>query len=397
MPPKDVRWKRDAHTAAKHELLRRYLNAWLPIMGRSGNANVLVVDGFAGPGRYEGGEPGSPLVILDAFLNHKDRPAWDGTKFTFAFIEKDSKRFQSLRDEVMAVALPGNADVQVVHGAFDKEVKALLDSIPKGFGLPPSFVFIDPFGWKDAGLDLSSRILGFPKCEVLIYVPLPHIARFVGEDEVKASLENLYGDDSWLPARELEGAARDQFLHDQFLKNLKTGGRFARSFEIDPGGKGKRGYHLFFGSKNITGLDKMKYAMWQVDPVAGVKFADSTSSDQLVMFEVDPDLKPLEDALRAHFGEDDFTIEQAAMFTLTATPYHPGIHLKKSTLKPAERDGRIEAWDRKMAGTYPSGTRLRFRPESVPAPDPGHASGTRPKFARRGAGRLPAGGGPPTV
>jgi hypothetical protein len=32
---------------------------------------LLLVDGFAGPGRYATGEPGSPLIMLDALLSHQ--------------------------------------------------------------------------------------------------------------------------------------------------------------------------------------------------------------------------------------------------------------------------------------------------------------------------------------
>jgi hypothetical protein len=39
-------------------------------MGRSFN-ELLYVDGFAGPGVYEGGEMGSPIIALRAALLHR--------------------------------------------------------------------------------------------------------------------------------------------------------------------------------------------------------------------------------------------------------------------------------------------------------------------------------------
>ncbi len=65
-----VRWKIEDHTRAKHRVLRSYLDAWIPIMGYQSKKayqsdgmppRLLLVNGFAGPGTYEGGEPGSPL------------------------------------------------------------------------------------------------------------------------------------------------------------------------------------------------------------------------------------------------------------------------------------------------------------------------------------------------
>ena len=75
MPPKETVWKLDRHSAAKHFILRRYLQAWLPIMGspRAGNGRLVLIDGFAGPGIYKGDEPGSPIIMLQAYLEHAAR------------------------------------------------------------------------------------------------------------------------------------------------------------------------------------------------------------------------------------------------------------------------------------------------------------------------------------
>jgi three-Cys-motif partner protein len=54
VPPKQTVWKLDRHSAAKHYLLRRYLQAWLPIMS-SWQGRLVLIDGFAGSGIYERG------------------------------------------------------------------------------------------------------------------------------------------------------------------------------------------------------------------------------------------------------------------------------------------------------------------------------------------------------
>jgi three-Cys-motif partner protein len=67
-PPETV-WDLEPHTAKKHEILRRYFQAWLPIMVRWNN-RVLFIDGFAGPGEYSRGEDGSPVIVLKAARDH---------------------------------------------------------------------------------------------------------------------------------------------------------------------------------------------------------------------------------------------------------------------------------------------------------------------------------------
>ena len=63
--PKDTIWPIEPHTCAKHQILRKYLDAWLPILGTY-NKRIVYIDGFAGPGEYKGGEPGSPIIALEA-------------------------------------------------------------------------------------------------------------------------------------------------------------------------------------------------------------------------------------------------------------------------------------------------------------------------------------------
>lgn len=60
----NVTWEVGPQTVGKHRLLSSYLQRWLPILGHW-NDDLLIFDGFAGPGEYTGGQPGSPRIILD--------------------------------------------------------------------------------------------------------------------------------------------------------------------------------------------------------------------------------------------------------------------------------------------------------------------------------------------
>lgn len=71
-----VLWELEPATAAKHQLYRRYLDAWWPILvqpsSRDGHVRprVTYLDAFAGPGRYVGGQEGSPVFALHRLLDH---------------------------------------------------------------------------------------------------------------------------------------------------------------------------------------------------------------------------------------------------------------------------------------------------------------------------------------
>lgn len=362
MPEREVVWEIDPHTRAKHRILERYLQAWLPIMS-SRNDRLVLVDGFAGPGVYKGGEPGSPIIAMKAFLDHEYKHRITA-QLVYLFIEENDERVARLNEEIAKLELPKQVTVHVVPGAYEDTFAAMLDDLQeRGASLAPTFAFIDPFGYSQAPLQLSGRFLQFQRCEVLLYAPLRWINRFIGRAGQEEALRSFFGTDRWKEAIPLTGAERIRFLHDLLYEQLKSeiGLLYVRSFEILAGGS--RGYHLFFGTNNKErGLRRMKEAMWSIDPVAGQQFRDSTSFGHEPLFQPQPDLDPLRRELREHFGTRPFSIEEALDFTLVDTPYLPQ-HVKVPILKPLEDAGDLQivaAKSNRKKRTYPDGTRLRF-------------------------------------
>ena len=99
-----VLWPLEPATAAKHQLYKRYLDAWWPIMlqpsARDGRlwTRLTYLDAFAGPGRYEGGEEGSPIFALQRLLNHVavDRMQLSQERVGLLFMEKRRDRYDYL-------------------------------------------------------------------------------------------------------------------------------------------------------------------------------------------------------------------------------------------------------------------------------------------------------------
>lgn len=352
------------HTAAKHKILRKYLDAWLPILGagRWAADDLVLIDGFAGPGRYQWGEEGSPLIMLRAYREHT---ASLTARSHFFFIEERGCRCRHLSDEIANLESPPLVEVEVIEGTFDREFPTLLERLVQRFGtLPPTFAFIDPFGADDLPVALSSPLLRLPRCEVLVYFPVAFLARFGEQPELEPILDGLYGGTHWRRALdEATYEGRKRVLHDLFLDELRKRVPLVRSFEITPAHEaGGNTYHLVFGTASEQGLRKMKDAMWHVDPVRGESYRDSTLADHPVLFEEKPDFARLLEMLRERFGGRWFTIEEAERFTLLETAFRDNGHLKTPTLKPAEKDGRIEVerLSGQRKGSFGPGTRMRF-------------------------------------
>jgi three-Cys-motif partner protein len=232
-----VLWPLDDHTRAKHRVLRAYLDAWVPIMGQQalrmraytlGEPRLLLVDGFAGPGSYRDGEPGSPLIMLDALASHAALRRLGDVGFIYLFIEQDSRRVEHLREEIAKFNLPGNVQVTVEEGAFENTFGAIVDDVVgRDQRLVPTFAFIDPFGYSAASMSLTGTLLEFPRSEALFFLPLSFIHRFVGREGQEAALTSLFNTDRWREAIHLGGEERRQFLLALFEDRYASKGRWS--------------------------------------------------------------------------------------------------------------------------------------------------------------------------
>lgn len=123
--PRTKLWPIEPHTRAKHEILRRYLEAWTAILGTINQPVIQYVDGFAGPGAYAGGEEGSPIIALKAALAHQARIP-SSTKVRFLFIEENADRAAYLDSLVKALAVPANFEVKIVCGGFEEKFREIV-------------------------------------------------------------------------------------------------------------------------------------------------------------------------------------------------------------------------------------------------------------------------------
>ena len=223
--PRSKLWKRQPHTEGKHLVLQSYLQAWLPIIG-SWNGRILFIDGFAGPGEYEGGEEGSPIVAMRSFVEHASRHVIVG-EVVFVFIERHRERAEYL-GKLLAEwrpKLPQRAETHVIEGAFDLSMGDLLDQFDKHKeAMAPAFVMIDPFGVKGTPMPVIRRILGNPRCEVYVTFMWDSINRFLDTPEFETHLTDLFGTSEWKEASGLEAEERRAVLYGLYERQLRAAG-----------------------------------------------------------------------------------------------------------------------------------------------------------------------------
>jgi len=337
MTPEPALWVREDHTKAKHELLLAFFNKWVSIhsgyfASRHGGL-VRVYDGFAGPGVYAGGEPGSPRIMLEALLSNANlRERWSSVRYEFTFVEHDPSRAMRLRTILMQVEQAGRSNDwwtdriswSVICGRYE-------ENLPKAAPAPSAlFLFLDPFGYSQAPMTLTTELVQQPKSDTMIFLPLSFVNRFAGREGQDTALDRFFGTPRWRDVP--DGQTRPAALLALFREQLVAAGLcWTGAFRLKP---------PVGASAHLSGYESFKEGFWAVDPRHGTGFTTSRPAPEgqqtlgFVDPEQGPDTSPLLAAMREHFGRDPFTVEEAIESTRT-TPFLKG-HVKNLTLAPAE-------------------------------------------------------------
>lgn len=358
----DTHWELMPHTEAKHRILTEYLKMWFPVLARY-RGRIVLLDGFAGPGSYSGGEPGSPLLVLRALLDHSHLERMSGCEFLLIFNEMDKQRFAALERVIEAErqargGWPANVKVVTVNQGFQPLAEDILETI-EGKQLAPTFAFLDPFGYSDVPISLISRLLAFQRCELFIYFDYNSVNRFATADtNVDRLFEALYGTDEFKNAPPT-GQARKDYLVSLYERQLHEvcGFEYVQSFEM-LNHKNRTGNYMIFCTRSIKGLDGMKSAMWKVAPTGDFRFADRLAHQEVLVGLAEPDTGPLQDALLSAFGGSTVPIETVMQFVIIQTPYVSS-HVKRRTLLPMQKAGLVRS-SFPRAGQFPDGTTLEF-------------------------------------
>lgn len=143
----------------KDSILGCYLTPFFQKVMTASPNGIVYVDGFAGEGRFESGEPGSPLIAMQKFreAHRRSRPK-PPVQFVFAEAKR-SARTQleaNARQEAGSYGFFRDEYVCVVPN-FDEAIKQANDTHLKGNATPSTyFYYVDPYGIKDLRLEALS-------------------------------------------------------------------------------------------------------------------------------------------------------------------------------------------------------------------------------------------------
>lgn len=306
---------------AKHQLLSRYLGGWFPIL-TSANGSVIYIDCHAGRGRYDTGDQGSPIVALQTLLNHqmKDR-ILKNTDLHFVFFETDQKNYDLLRGEIRALGqLPEEVNVYPFQENYEAALRGIVDDLrQRGETLSPSFVFVDPYGFK-LSMKLLNSLLQFRGCELLINFMYRYIDLAIHNPDQADNMDALFGCRDWRNLSKIDHP-RSRYQETITLFSRQLQATFATHMNM-MGTNNAPKYVLIHASNHPKGRNLMKDSMWAISPYVSPEGSFSAyereDPSQLVLIKPEPSLHLLEDKLWAQFaGEQAHTkkIDNWSLYT----------------------------------------------------------------------------------
>jgi len=357
-----VTWYADPHTIAKIELIRRYLNAWFPIVGLTFSPKpILYVDGFAGPGEYTNPHVGSPVVALEAAIEAAESEKLKGRHLNvlLEFVEQDSSRVENLQRFLNGIRVPNGVSWDVRCGEFDRLLPTIMQEHPRSFTNGyPVFAFVDPFGLTAVPFASISDIMKSSTSEVLINLDADGIARInsyrVGGNVT--ALNRIFGSSEWQghlhPDLGFQDSCREILrIYRRRLHQL-PGVAYTFPFEMRDK-QDKLNYYLLFATGHERGMQKMKQAMRSVGQLGSFSFSDAWTG-QMPLFSHETPAK-FADHMVDHFGRGTrVTWKTANDFALNETPFDN----PRKMLRLLDKSGRLSVQStssNRRIGDFPDG------------------------------------------
>ena len=372
----DILWRFDDHTKAKHEILKKYIEAWVAILTQSINiGRVVYIDGFAGPGESIDHEAGSPLIALDSIINHKLFNKFK-SEIILLFIEKDPKRKEHLEELLRQKFsnLPKKVKYKVIEGEFNDQLSGILNSLDeKQSKLAPTFCFVDPFGWSDLNLDVLARFMMQDKAELLITFMAGFIKRFIDSPSHYESLKHLFTDNQINELKNSSPTTKGEKALQFFLENLKNKiNKEVYSISFETRNKTNNlEYYLIYLTSNVVGMKVMKDAMYNISDKGEFKFSDfdfNPSQKTLVDYGLKLKKQWIKDAtneLCIYISNNglinkEIPLEEVEKYIVLYTHYA----FRKEILKYLESTSKIDIiGERKRKHTHPDnvGIKIKFK------------------------------------
>jgi three-Cys-motif partner protein len=293
----------------KHEIIRQYLSGWFPKLG-SWSGKILYVDTHAGRGRYLKGEEGSPLVALKTFLEHSSRDRiLERCEVKLCFIENTPENISVLEEELKPFkgSHPRISWKILNVNSFDF-LAGLTSEFEKGdLCLAPSFVFVDPYGFK-VPYQVLKKIKEYPRSELFVNVMWRELDMAIKNPLLETTLDEMFSCQNWREIRDISESDDRAEATVQLLRK-QVGAKWATYIRMI-GENNRTRYFLLHLTDHEAGRDLMKDVMWKCCPDGGYYARKTDNPRQQYLISPEPNPKLLEEWLLENLNLKEYNWSQ---------------------------------------------------------------------------------------
>jgi len=270
-------------TASKILFYQQYLSSYLPkVLTQYGSC--FIADFFCGYGK-NGQKDGSPLVLLDVAKKMLDneilKRKQPNAEIVIVFSDVNEGCCSNLITHLKKLKMPKQIKILGPFCESFESIKTRVMGVVNKFK-SPKFFFLDPFTYSDVGIDDIKEFMNVPAAEVLLFLPIFHLYRFVKCANKVGALKKFLEDFS---EREYSDYADiNDFIESIRQKMLNyIDLKYVRDVVLDDGARKNA---LFYLTKHVTGMLLMNNLVWKyADDGVMVKAKQDTN---LILFNPSP-------------------------------------------------------------------------------------------------------------
>lgn len=278
-------------------IVNDFFKVYFPIINNSVGqdaSEIIYIDLFCGPGKFENGEPSTPIALLDTINSFKSDVIRQ--KIRIVFNDENSEYIKKLKTSIE-----------------EHEVSRKLNNVPEIFNKKacdidlkkyttkkvPIFSFIDPWGYIDISTEQIWTLIENIGSDCVLFFNSNRILIDINKDVQIEHFKQIFGDE----LSEAQKVAKDgrfstwektQKFLELFSKNLsnrmaeakyKEYKLFVLPFSFEADDKDKISHHIVFISKAHKAILEMKKVMVKHSNSAGAQLGfDSKDQLQISLF-----------------------------------------------------------------------------------------------------------------
>lgn len=301
-------------TEVKHQILTRYLSAFVPIVG-DWATDIAYIDCMAGPWQsvdkdYKDTSFGRSIEVLrsgrDVLRSRGKSPS-----IRCLLIEKDPSAFRELEKYSGQMK-----DLEITSRNWDltKHIQDVVQfATARNNSFP--FVFIDPKGWEAVQIEVIKPLLALQPGEVLVNFMSSWITRFLHDKSKR--FDRLVGSD-WDRLILLKGDELEDELVSSYAAAVRAAGRFKYvcTLPVMKPNQDAFHFHMIYGTRHIRGVEVFKATEKFIIPFMHETRAQAQARRDFVQSGQHNFLQPLERYRESRFTRHQLRSVATAKFEL---------------------------------------------------------------------------------